>query len=181
MLPNVKINIGQYYASQDPLLISTTLGSCVSVCLYDPNSKIGGMNHILYTGKSRTSGDLSGLYGNNAMELLINEMVGLGAKRKLLIAKVFGGANILGFSEQFQQGIRNVEFVLNFLATNDIEVVAKNTGGRFARKLFFQTNTNEVLLKKTTAKMQSHLAVETGEAALRVKSISNKSREITLF
>ncbi len=181
MLPNVKIHIGQYYASKEPISISTVLGSCVSVCLFDPITNIGGMNHILHTGENLTSADDSGRYGINAMELLINEMMGLGAKREQLIAKVFGGGNMLGLSDNIQQGHRNVDFVLNFLKVDGIEILAKNTGGRFSRKLFYHTKTSEVFLKKTTAKMQAGVAKEESAAAKRVKSISNKSGEITLF
>ena len=91
MKPVVYMHIGQYFASKDPVIIQTVLGSCVSVCFFDPVTRIGGMNHILYSGEVRSSYDYNARYGINAMELLINEMVGLGAVRSRLIAKVFGG------------------------------------------------------------------------------------------
>jgi chemotaxis protein CheD len=105
--PIVKIHIGQYFASRDPAIIYTVLGSCISVCFFDPIARIGGMNHILHTGESLFSSDDSARFGINAMELLINEMVGLGAIRSRLVAKVFGGGNILGLSPEYQQGIKN--------------------------------------------------------------------------
>lgn len=78
----VRIHIGQYFASAHPAIIQTILGSCISVCLFDPVTKIGGMNHILHTGEGLASPDESARFGINAMELLINEMLGLGAVRK---------------------------------------------------------------------------------------------------
>ena len=135
MIPNVKIHIGQYFATKNSTSISTVLGSCVSVCLFDPVMKIGGMNHILHSGESLGSIDDSGRYGVNAMELLINEMISLGAMRNRLVAKVFGGGNILGLSNKHQQGHRNVDFVLNFLKVDEIQIVSQNTGGRFSRKI----------------------------------------------
>ncbi len=181
MKRNVKIHIGQLYASHQPLIISTILGSCVSVCLFDPVTRSGGMNHILHTGKGLDSLSDSARFGINAMEKLINELVSFGSVRKRLVAKVFGGGNMLGFSKEKQQGSRNVAFVLEFLKTDGIRVAGQSTGGRFSRKLFFHTDTSEVLLKKTGAKVDIESAKREKQSFARVKSISDKAGEITLF
>lgn len=102
MKKEVSIHIGELYASKNPAVVHTLLGSCVAVCMFDPIKRIGGMNHILLPG----NGDLkdfsdSTRYGINAMELLINMIMNLGGNRNRLVAKAFGGGNILaGISEE---------------------------------------------------------------------------------
>jgi chemotaxis protein CheD len=108
------------------------------------------MNHILHSGEGTVTADDSARYGINAMEILINEMAGLGAVRSRLVAKIFGGGNILDLPEKYQVGVRNTDFVINFLKTDKIRVLAQNTGGHFSRKLLFHTDTCEALMKKET-------------------------------
>lgn len=150
MKPSVTIHIGEYYSSKTPLIISTILGPCAAVCLFDTENKIGGMNHILLPGDS-SAGKKSGnpMYGINAMELLINQMMKLGANRYKLTAKVFGGASILSsISSEFCMGIRNIEFVVDFLLLEKIPIVNYNFGGVDSRRIYFHTDTSEVLLKR---------------------------------
>ena len=117
----INIHIGEYYSSREPAVISTVLGPCVAVCLYDKTTKIGGMNHILMPGNGKSSSKpckLESRYAMNAMELLINQMMQLGADRYSLTAKIFGGASILSaISPDFSLGMKNVEYVLNFFIT----------------------------------------------------------------
>src|SRR3569832_2096706 len=99
---SVKILPGQYYAAEGEGSISTLLGSCVSSCLWDPLRRIGGMNHFMLPGEaasqSSTPWAVSARFGVYAMDVLINEMLHLGADRNCLVAKVFGGAlELLGF------------------------------------------------------------------------------------
>lgn len=181
MKPSVKIHIGQYYASREPMVIGTILGSCVSVCLFDPQTRVGGMNHILRVGEDTTVYDGDARYGINAMEVLINEMVGLGAVRSRFVAKVFGGGNILSMSEEYRPGPKNVEFVLRFLEVENIKLQSQSTGGPYSRKLFLHTDTFECLLKKNCSSVSSSVANAEKAHHLRVKSIPNKSGDITLF
>lgn len=181
MKQSVKIHIGQYYASKDPAIIHTVLGSCVSVCLFDPDTKIGGMNHILCVGEKMTVFDEDTRYAINAMEVLINEMVGLGAVRSRLVAKIFGGGNILRMSKEYRPGPKNVAFILKFLEVEKIKLKNQNTGGNYSRKLFLHTDTFEVLLKKNCVMSNASLAKQEKQYYTRVKSIPDKSGEITLF
>jgi chemotaxis protein CheD len=90
----VKVQPGEFYATDRDEPIVTVLGSCVAACLRDRESGIGGMNHfMLPTSGSDVGGpaSASARYGVNAMELLINELIRLGARRRNLEAKVFGG------------------------------------------------------------------------------------------
>jgi chemotaxis protein CheD len=114
--------------------ITTILGSCVATCLYDPESQIGGMNHFLLP-ESANATVSAASFGINAMELLINDLIKLGASRRLLKAKVFGGARMIaGLSDI---GQKNAEFVLNFLQREDIECTGQSLGGEQARRVEF--------------------------------------------
>ena len=129
--------------SDSPFLtISTLLGSCVACCLWDDNMGVGGMNHMLLTGQ-RTANDR--LAGVNAMEILINDLQKLGARRSQLQAKVFGGARMVsGLSDIGQE---NCDFIVDFLASERIPCVSKSLGGDTARQLVFTPTTGKVRMK----------------------------------
>ena len=183
MKPVVYLHIGQYFASKDPVIIHTVLGSCVSVCFFNPVLRIGGMNHILHSGEGIGSyDDDNARFGINAMELLINEMVSLGAVRSHLIAKVFGGGNIFNFTQKYQQGIKNTDFVLRFLETDGLKIAAQDTGGRYSRNLYFYTNTGETLVKRTNATSNAEKKdKDIIHSTKKVKTIPKTTGDVTLF
>ncbi len=182
MRPVVHIHIGDYFASQEPVRIWTVLGSCVAACLYDPVAKIAGMNHILLVGDPKLSScDDSARFGINAMEVLINEMVGLGAVRSRFVAKVFGGGNLLGLSEGKRPGPKNIAFVLGFLKNEGIGLVGKHTGGSFSRKLYLDTDSFEAYVKKGCSKVGDSMIAGAKKDARRVKAIPTEEGEVTLF
>ncbi|HOP31505.1 MAG TPA: chemotaxis protein CheD [Spirochaetota bacterium] len=149
-MKRINIHIGEYYSSSEPAVITTILGPCVAVCLYEQTSRIGGMNHILLPG-GRTDGSNSGdaRYAINAMELLINQMMKSGADRYRLKAKVFGGAQIYPFLKQeMAMGLKNIEMVIDFLITERIPIINYNFGGSNPRKIYFYTGTGDVLMQK---------------------------------
>jgi chemotaxis protein CheD len=131
---------------QEPHMLTTLLGSCVSVCLWDTIWKFGGMNHFLlplWNGQ----GLASPKFGNIAIEVLIEKMGKLGCQNKNLVAKVFGGASMLnGQSAIFNIGLRNAELAQNMLLKSGIQIIASNTGGSVGRKVVFNTNTGEAFL-----------------------------------
>lgn len=132
---------GEYMISSDPdVVLSTVLGSCVSVCLYDPRVNLGGMNHFLLPGdRDTSSGNVK--YGVNAMELLINGMLTQGALKPDLKAKLFGACT-MGLSTR-QIGQSNQQFALSFLADEGIEVVSSSLGGTQARRVRFFPTTGQ--------------------------------------
>ncbi len=154
MKPSVNIHIGDFYSSKTPVIITTILGPCAAVCLFDADNKIGGMNHILLPGDCPAAANTTdSRYGINAMELLINQMMKLGANRYKLTAKVFGGASIMStISSAFCMGMRNIEFVVDFLLVEKIPITNYNFGGVDSRRIFYHTDTNEVLLKRIKSK-----------------------------
>jgi chemotaxis receptor (MCP) glutamine deamidase CheD len=142
------IHIGGVFASREPAVVRTVLGSCISVCLRDPVAKIGGMNHfMLPTGGMEE--EANARYGIHAMELLINECMKMGADRRRLEAKVFGGGHVLRV--QVSEGNvpqSNIRFALQFLATEGIPILARDLGGFAAREVYFFTDSGRTLLKR---------------------------------
>ncbi len=125
-------------------MVTTVLGSCVAVCLFDGKENIGGINHYMlpfWNGKELASPK----YGNIAIESLVKKMEQLGSKRENLIAKIFGGANQL--SHTMGVGQRNIKVAEEILAELKIKIVAKSLGGHKGRKLNFNTSTGEVFMK----------------------------------
>ena len=134
----------------DPLAyqISTVLGSCVAVCLWDRVARRGGMNHImlpLWNGE----GLATPKYGNIAMEKLLAKVLSIGCRRENVVAKVFGGANVSGTGlEVFMIGGRNITLATQMLEEFRIVVVAKDVGGRVGRKIIMNSETGVVLVGK---------------------------------
>lgn len=126
---------GEFLASGDPSVAYTTiLGSCVAACLHDPLAGVGGMNHFLLPGDDNEDpGNLR--YGVHAMELLINALLGLGAKRDRIEAKLFGGAHVVHNLADI--GARNVAFAQRFLKEEDIACIGVSLGGVLARRIQF--------------------------------------------
>jgi chemotaxis protein CheD len=179
----INIHIGDYYASKEPEIIRTVLGSCVAVCLIEPEQQIGGMNHILLPGKPdlRLFND-SARYGINAMELLINKILNLGGKRHLLIAKAFGGGHIIPtISRENGVGGRNIKFVIDFLKNERIKIVGHDLGGRESRKIYFYTDTGEVFLKRIHHNRLESIAREEKKQSLLIRSKLINPGDVVLF
>ncbi len=122
-------------------VISTILGSCISVCLWAPSRGIGGMNHILLPDGPGVDLSARGA-GASAMERLVNALMKEGVRRDMLQAKVFGGASIVaGLSDI---GQRNAAFVFEYLETEGIPCVSNSTGGHQARQIRFWPATGQV-------------------------------------
>lgn len=138
-------------AGKDDTVITTLLGSCVACCLWDATAGVGGMNHMLLT-RSNDLGPNRTLSGINAMEVLINELIKLGAERKHLKAKAFGGARMIhGLSDI---GAENAEFTVSYLAKERIPLITQSFGGTQARNLRFWPATGRVMQKVTDATVQ---------------------------
>lgn len=138
----VNIVVGGCVVSDDPnVIVTTTLGSCVAACLYDPIAAIGGMNHFLLPEAGLDTLSLASRYGSAAMEQLINRLLSVTGRRDRLRAKIFGGANVnLTTLRSSNIGERNVEFVMEYLATEGIPTMSWDVGGVSPRAIrFFPT------------------------------------------
>lgn len=129
--------------------ISTLLGSCVAVCLFDARLKIGGMNHFLLP--SRASGANADtdviLNGDFAMEVLVNALLNKGASKARLVAKAFGGGTIVS-SIRMAIGERNSEFAKEWLDREGIPLVASDFSGPWSRKVIFVPQTGDAFCRR---------------------------------
>lgn len=149
-----KIAPGEYYATAREMLLVTVLGSCVCACIRDKAAGMGGMNHFMLPDSGQDMNDPlsnSARYGAYAMEILINQLLKMGAKRSNLEAKVFGGAAVLrGFTVN-TVGEDNAAFVLRYLQTEKIHVAAQDLRDIYPRKVYYFPHTGLVRVKKLKA------------------------------
>ena len=150
-LDAVKVLPGEFYVTSRDMVLVTVLGSCVAACIRDYHSGIGGMNHFMLPDNNADDSSplsSSARYGTYAMEILINQLLKLGARRINLEAKVFGGGNVLKGFTVANVGQRNADFVLKFLAMEQIRVVAQDLIDIYPRKVYYFPNGGKVLVKK---------------------------------
>jgi len=163
-------------------MIVTVLGSCVSACIRDRVSGIGGMNHFMLPdggGESDTPVSASMRYGTYAMEILINELQKAGAKRENLEAKVFGGGAVIKGMTALNVGERNACFVKKFLATEKIRITAEDLNDVWPRRVHFFPNSGKVLVKKLREQDAALISSEKEYAGkLQAKPVAG---EIDLF
>lgn len=155
----VKVLPGEYFVADENLVIMTVLGSCIAACIWDSRMRLGGMNHFMLP--DGDSADVSGRYGSYAMELLINEMLKLGARRESMQAKIFGGAQVMHTFTTMNVGERNTKFVIDYLHTERIPVVSDDVLDIYPRKVVFFPVTGKAMVKRLAhAHPESLLAQE---------------------
>jgi chemotaxis protein CheD len=178
-----KILPGEYYYTGKDMLIVTVLGSCVSACIRDRVTGLGGMNHFMLPDGGGDAGSpvsASMRYGTFAMEILINDLLKAGARRESLEAKVFGGGAVLRGFTAMNVGERNAAFVMNFLKTERIPVLAEDLNDIHPRKVYFFPRTGKVLVKKLMQTQNDTLAKRELDYARRLK-VEPVGGEIDLF
>lgn len=178
-----KILPGEYYYTGKNMLIVTVLGSCVSACIRDRITGLGGMNHFMLPDGGGDAGSpvsASMRYGTFAMEILINDLLKAGARRENLEAKVFGGGAVLRGFTAMNVGQRNAEFVMQFLKTERIPVLAEDLNDIHPRKVYFFPKTGKVLVKKLMQTQNDTLAKRELDYAKRLK-VEPVGGEIDLF
>lgn len=181
-----KVLPGEYYVTRNDELLVTVLGSCVSACIRDPESGIGGMNHfMLPVDNSGASGswnagslDSSTRYGSHAMEKLINDILKHGGSRRGLEVKVFGGGRIL--AQMIDVGRKNIDFVLGYAKTENLRLLASDLGDVYPRKVYYLPSTGKVYVKKLY-KLHNDTIVEREKAYLQELARRRLEGDITLF
>lgn len=183
-LPVIDIPPGGRLATTSPRDIKTLLGSCVAACLYDPEAKVAGLNHFLlaaprYARRMAFTETEAGRYGINAMELLINDMVKLGARRSRLKAKVFGGASVLGLAREDTKFLAvsevNQRFIRDYLATERIPIVSEDLGGSRGRVIHFLSDSYKVF-RRYIQKRETE-SIEESERRYWAKAIEEPEAE----
>jgi chemotaxis protein CheD len=153
----------------------------VSACIRDREKGIGGMNHFMLADSGETSAvSSSARYGTYAMEILINHLLKLGARKSNLEAKVFGGGRVMALLSSSQVGERNAKFVHEFLKTEGITVAAEDLLDIYPRKVYFFPHTGKVLVKKLIRMHNDTLVRREKEYAARLTE-APVAGEIELF
>jgi len=176
----VKILPGEYFVYDEDLLLMTTLGSCIATCLWDRNAKIGGMNHFMLPDNGGNGSD-SGRYGSYAMELLINEMLKMGASRMTMEAKVFGGGAVISGMSSLNVGERNTTFVMDYLKTERIPVVSKDVLDIYPRKVCFLPHSGKAMVKRLAPSNPEAIVQQERLAAQKAVPASTGGGSIDLF
>lgn len=146
-LHHVYLLPGEVHCATEPTVITTVLGSCVAVCLWDKFQRIGGMNHFVLPHGSDSETSLR--YGNCAIDELKSLMLAAGSRIDHLVAKVFGGATVLSFNAAGDTiGDKNTDLALNYLSDAGIPVIARATGGLRGYEARFYTATGEVVVRR---------------------------------
>jgi chemotaxis protein CheD len=161
----VKVLPGEFFVHDEDILITTTLGSCIAACLWDRQRRIGGMNHFMLPDGIAAAGADAGRYGAYAMALLVDEMLARGASRGSMQAKVFGGGAVVSGMDAINVGERNTAFVLGYLRTERIAVVAKDVLDVHPRKVLFLPASGQVMVRRLAAAPIEALLAQEGAAA----------------
>jgi chemotaxis protein CheD len=140
--------VGCIFVAEESTLVTTILGSCVSVCLWDSIKKIGGINHYMlpfWNGE----GLASPKYGNIAIMRMIERMMALGSSQNSLKAKIFGGGEVFRVtSAAMHIGQRNIQLARELLEEVGIPIINSDVGGPTGRKIMYDTGTGDVFVKK---------------------------------
>ena len=151
-MPRVELRPGELYTAGEPTVITTLLGSCISICLYSPALRIGGMCHAVLPAAAGRQACDDPRYVNCALRIMMSELGGMGAAPGLMEAKIFGGADMFpqvkGMPVNVNLvGANNVQAARTALAAARINVVNECVGGPCGRRLLFNSATGEVLVK----------------------------------
>lgn len=145
-----KVLPGEFYVSKNHEVISTVLGSCIAACVYDPISRVGGLNHFMLPTHVKPADidpdNTDCRYGNWAMEFLINEVLKHGAARARLQVKLFGGGKVINSS--IDVGLGNIRFAHAYLQEEGLALASEDVGGPWPRKIVFSPTLGRVQVKK---------------------------------
>jgi chemotaxis protein CheD len=177
----VKIFSGDWHVStKSGEMLVTILGSCVSACIRDPITRVGGMNHFLLPGDDKTDNQISDAarYGVFAMESLLNGILNAGGRKDRLEIKVFGGGNVINNSARI--GSKNAKFIREFLQREGLRITSEDLEGDLPRRLHYYSDTGKVMMRLLKRKEDM---VVVAEEERYTKQISNKPIEgdIELF
>lgn len=181
-----KILPGEYYVTKNNEAITTVLGSCVSACIRDKVTGIGGMNHfMLPINRSLSKEEVAMMsdaarYGNFAMEKMINDILSHGGTKKNLEVKIFGGGRVLQNMQTLDVGNGNINFVREYIATEKLNLVGEDVGDVFPRKVIFFPQTGKVKVKKLR-QVHNKTIIEREDSYMSSLDKTTPSSDIELF
>jgi chemotaxis protein CheD len=168
----VNIKQGEYCVTDQPVVITTVLGSCISVCLYEKRSGLGGVNHFMLPKKSDDTDMFRPFrYGAFSMEQMVNQLLKQGVVKERLEAKVIGGAQMMGKLSNIGQ--LNIDFIMRYLSDEKLQLNAQDLGGDQGRKLAFFPNTGRLFVSKIAQ-------IENTELLARESKVFNKSEQLVV-
>lgn len=175
----IKVSPGEYQVTSEPVVLTTTLGSCIAACIYDPIRKIGGMNHFMLPDESPDQEQNHPLrYGLYAMEKLINEMMKLGSNRQDMLFKVCGGGDMMQGKTDI--GIQNIAFILDFIEKDGLQLRSSDLGGNQPRRVAYFPTTGRLFINKLSRQSGNRLMQQEISYQGRVEQQLD-SCDITLF
>lgn len=183
----IKVLPGECKVSAEPSeTFVTTLGSCVAACIRDPYTGFGGMNHFMLPSKSKeasSKGSMDALrFGNNAMELLINEVLRRGCPREELEIKVFGGGNVIEGPNKI--GSSNAKFVLEYLQNEGLRVQVADLEGSYPRKIHYSPSTGKVsrlIMRRHTDGHEVHKAEHKYQKGMKARMKVSHANSVEIF
>lgn len=143
----INVNMADFNIAKSPdTLVTLGIGSCVAVCLYQQDKKLGGLAHIMLPRNEANNRSLTGKYADTAIAELISQMIRNGAAKNCLVAKIIGGASVLSptANPTITIGSYNIEAVKEILSENRIRIIAEDTGGIYSRGMAFNTENGAV-------------------------------------
>ena len=174
---------GEFFVSKEPMVVYTVLGSCISACIRDPLIGVGGMNHFMLPEPKDMAHDSWGestRYGSFAMESLINEILKRGGHRSRLEIKLFGAGRI--YEGNIDVGDKNAKWVLQYLKSEGLIVVKTDLGDVFPRKIYYQTDSGRVLMKKIERVKNRTIFERENQYAEKIQQREQQPTEdVTLF
>ena len=178
----VFVSEGDFYVSTSPYeVLSTVLGSCIAVCIWDPVAGCGGMNHFLLPSNTAPSDGLPSSelrFGSYSIERLVNALIARGATRERLEVKIFGGANIA--DSRNNHGHANADFVENYLKRERLKVVASSLRGTSARRVRYHAASGKARIGILNGKKAGRLVADEAQWASRIAT-TEPQRNFELF
>lgn len=176
-----KIMPGEFYVStRDDEVVATVLGSCISACIRDPITKVGGMNHFMLpaTEEENFFGAAT-RFGQWAMEYLINEILKQGGRRERLEVKIFGGGQVL--ANMTDIGRKNINFAKDFLAREGLNIISEDVGDIYPRKVVYFPDSGRVRLKRLQATHNNTLEKREREYLRSLQKKTAETGDVELF
>lgn len=143
--------------SEEPVIITTVLGSCIAVSMYHEKTKIGALCHALLPVckeaiKCKMCCHNKYKYVACVIPEMVNRLIKKGVNKKELVVKLFGGSDMKMLNRHLHDydgvGRKNAQVALETISYLGLKPVKKDVGGIFGRKLYFFTDTGRVLLKR---------------------------------
>ena len=146
-MKRIILNIGEFAVSKEPAVLETILGSCVAVCLWDEVRSIGGLNHYLLP-QEQHGATKSTTYGATSIDVMVKEIIAIGADINNLQAQIFGGGSVItALDDIFNIGAENVWIAQEKMHHYGIPVVGEYVRGKNGIRVIFKTCTGEVVTR----------------------------------